>query len=124
MPFLANSVLDNLSSLITDASHLYLCSAEPTTYVEATSTLALANKSGLSFVGPVDRAASGGGRKVTVQAITDGSITVSGSATHWALVKASTTTLLATGALSSSFSTAGAGYFTLPSFDIGVPDAV
>ncbi len=122
MAFLADYILDlALAELDTATSTLYICSQEPTTYAEASSTYALGNKSSLSIGAPADRTPNG--RKVTVASFTDGSVTSTGTATHWAITK-SGTTLMATGALSASQSVTSGNTFSLPAFDIGIPDAV
>ena len=94
--------------------------SEATTYTAATSTLTLGNSTSLSIAAPSDR--TGGGRKVTVSAISDGSITGTGTVTHYALVDTTNTRLLATAALTASQSVTSGNTFTLASFDIGIPD--
>lgn len=121
MAFLDNRVFDNgLTILDTEANVVHVTSAEATTYAEATSTLTLGNSTSLSIAAPSDR--TGGGRKVTVSAISDGSITGTGTVTHYALVDTTNTRLLATAALTASQSVTNGNTFTLASFDIGIPD--
>jgi len=121
MPFLADRVFDNgLTVLDTEANRLDICSQEPASYAEATSTYTLGNKTSLSVGSPGDR--SGGGRKVTVAAITDGSVTDTDEATHWAIVDTSNSRLLATGPLAAGQQVTDGNTFTLPAFDIGIPD--
>jgi hypothetical protein len=121
MPSLNNRVFDNgLSVLDTEASRIDLTSQEATTYTEATSTYTLGNSTSLSIAAPSDR--SGGGREVVVAAISDGSVTGNGTATHYAIVDVSNTRLLATGSLSASQVVASGNTFTLGSFTIGIPD--
>jgi hypothetical protein len=95
-------------------------SQEATTYTEANATYALGNSTSLSIGAPADR--SGGGREVTVAAITDGSITGTGTATHYAIVDTVNSRLLATSTLSASQSVTSGNTFTLASFTIGIPD--
>jgi len=122
MAFLADYILDlALAELDTATTTLYICSQEPTTYAEASSTYALGNKTSLSIGAPGDR--GGGGRKVTVASFTDGSVTGTATATHWAITK-SGTTLMATGSLSAGQAVTSGNTFTLAAFDIGIPDAV
>ncbi len=122
MPLLADYILDlALSELDTATATLYICSAEPTTYTEASSTYALGSKTSLSIAAPADRAPNG--RKVTIAAITDGTVSSAGTATHWAITK-SGTTLMATGALTPSFAVVTGPPFSVNEFDIGIPDAV
>ena len=121
MATLNDRVFDNgLTVLDTEANRIDVCSAEPTTYTEATSTNTLGNSTSLSIGAPADR--SGGGRKVAVAAITDGSITATGTATHYAITDTSTNRLLATGSLTASQSVTSGNTFTLATFDIGIPD--
>jgi hypothetical protein len=121
MATLDNRVFDNgLTVLDTEANKVLVTSQEATTYTEANATYALGNSTSLSVAAPTDR--SGGGRKVVVSSITDGSVTGTGTATHFALVDTSNTRLLATGSLSASQSVTSGNTFTLASFDIGIPD--
>jgi hypothetical protein len=122
MPFIADYIFDlALSELDTATATLYITSQEATTYAGAATTYALGNKSSLSIGAPADR--SPNGRKVTVAAITDGTVTGTGTATHWAITK-SGTTLMATGALSASQAVTNGNIFSLGAFDVGIPDAV
>jgi hypothetical protein len=122
MAFINDRVFDNgLSVLDTEANRLDICSAEPTTYAQATSTNTLGNKSGLSVGAPEDR--SPNGRKVAVAAITDGSVTATGTASHWAISDTGNSRLLATGALAASQAVTSGNTFSLGAFDIGIPDA-
>ena len=121
MATLGNRVFDNgLTVLDTEANAIHVTSQEATTYTEATSTYTLGNSTSLSINAPADR--SGGGRKVTVAAISDGSITGTGTATHYAIVDTTNSRLLATAALTASQSVTNGNTFTLATFDIGIPD--
>jgi hypothetical protein len=121
MATLDNRVFDNgLTILDTEANKVLVTSQEASTYTEANSTYALGNSTSLSIGAPADR--SGGGRKVAVASITDGSVTGTGTATHYALVDTNNSRLLATGALTASQSVTSGNTFTLATFDIGIPD--
>lgn len=121
MATLDNRVFDNgLTVLDTEANKVLVTSQEASTYAEANSTYALGNSTSLSIGAPADR--SGGGRKVAVAAITDGSVTATGTATHYALVDTNNSRLLATGALTASQAVTSGNTFTLATFDIGIPD--
>lgn len=123
MAYLNDRVYDNgLSVLDTEANAVYVTSQEAGTYSEATTTYNLGLSSSLSIDAPADRV--GGGRKVTVAAITDGSITGTGTVTHYALVDTINSRLLATSALTASQSVTNGNTFTLAAFDIGIPDPV
>lgn len=122
MVFLNDRVLDNgLTVLDTEANRLDITSQEATTYTEATSTYTLGNKTSLSVGAPADR--SPNGRKVTVAAITDGTVTGTATATHYAIVDTGNSRLLATNSLSASQAVTSGNTFTLGAFDIGIPDA-
>jgi hypothetical protein len=123
MAFINDRVFDNgLTVLDTEANRLDICSSEPTTYAQATSTLTLGNKTSLSVGAPEDR--SPNGRKVVVAAITsNGNVTATGTASHWAVSDTVNSRLLATGVLSASQAVTNGNTFTLGAFDIGIPDA-
>ena len=94
MAYLNDRVLDNgLTVLDTEVTHLYICSAAPTSYAQATTTYALGNKAAPSVGAP--EAATPTGRKVVVAAFADGAITSAGTATHYALVDTTNSRLLA-----------------------------
>ena len=121
MATLNNRVFDNgLTVLDTEADKIIITSQEATTYTEANATYALGNSTSLSIGAPQDR--SGGGREVVVAAITDGSVTGTGTATHYAIVDVSATRLLATGSLTASQSVTSGNTFTLSTVSIGIPD--
>lgn len=121
MATLNDRVFDNgLTVLDTEANAIHVTSQEATTYAEATSTYTLGNSTSLSIGAPQDR--SGGGREVVVAAISDGSVTGTGTATHYAIVDTSNSRLLATGSLTASQSVTSGNTFTLSSVSIGIPD--
>lgn len=120
MPMIADQALDAaLSYIDTNATILHINSSEPTSYALAGST-SLGNKTPPVINAPTDRAPNG--REIIVQAVTDGSVTADGTASHWSLVSGSV--LLAAGALSSSQAVSNGNTFTLTQFAIGIPDAV
>ena len=121
MATLNDRVFDNgLTVLDTEANKIVITSQEATTYTEANSTYALGDSTSLSIGAPADRA--GGGREVTVAAITDGSVTGTGTATHYAIVDTVNTRLLATSTLTASQAVTTGNTFTLSSVAIGIPD--
>jgi hypothetical protein len=121
MATLDNRVFDNgLTVLDTEANRIDITSQEATSYAEATSTYTLGNSTSLSIGAPQDR--SGGGREVVVAAITDGSVTGTGTATHYAIVDTVNSRLLATGSLTASQAVTSGNTFTLSSVAIGIPD--
>ena len=119
--FLADRVFDNgLTVLDTEVSHLYINSTQAATYTEATATYDLGVKATPTVSAPADR--TGGGREVTVSAITDGTVSGTGTAGFYALVDSSNTRLLAAGPLSATQAVTSGNTFTLTSFKIGIPD--
>ena len=121
MATLADRVYDNgLTVLDTEANRIDITSQEATTYTEATSTYTLGNSKSLAFGAPQDGDTSG--RKVTAAAITDGVVTGSGTATHFAIVDVSASRLLATGSLTTSQGVTSGNTFTIAAFDVEIPD--
>ena len=120
MAFLTNAVFDSgLSYITSNGSRIDITSTEATTYAEATSTLTLGNSATLSVGSPADRGA--GGREVTAAAISDGSVTGTGTAAFYAITDG-TSVLIATGTLTASQAVTSGNTFTLSSFTIGIPD--
>lgn len=123
MAFIRDATFDvALNDIKNNASRFDFCSQEPTTYAEATSTYTLANKTGIAFTGPA--AGDTSGRKVSVNTFTDGTVTGTGSATHWALTDGSSV-LYAAGSFASPVSLTSGGQARLDDpCDIEFPDAV
>ena len=122
MPYLNPHYLDlALSAIDTATTRLDICTAEAATFTQATSTYTLGNKTGLSIGAPAD--ASPDGRRVTVAAITDGTTTGSGTATHWAISDTMNSRLIASRPLASSKAVLSGNAFTLDAFDIRIPGA-
>jgi hypothetical protein len=121
---LENRVLDlGLNALSAEPTHLRVCSSEPTTYAQATTTYMLGFKSfGAGGVFGSPAAGSPNGRKVTSAAITDGTITTSGTANWWAITDEANSRLHAHGSLSASQVVTAGNTFTLGAFDIRVPN--
>ena len=120
MATLDNRVFDNgLTVLDTEANAIHITSAEATDFANV-SSVTLGNSTSLSIGAPQDR--SGGGREVVVAAITDGSVTGTGTATHYAIVDTVNSRLLATSTLTSSQAVTSGNTFTLSSVAIGIPD--
>ena len=119
MAFLNDLVLDAaLDEIQTNTTTLYICSAAPVTYAEASSTYALGNKASPTVGTPGDGDTNG--RKITISAISDGSVTADGTADYWALTSGSV--LYAAGDLASPQGVSNGNTFTLTSFDIEIPD--
>ena len=120
MATLDNRVFDNgLTVLDTEANAIHVTSAEATSYANV-AAVTLGNSTSLSIGAPQDR--TGGGREVVVAAITDGSVTGTGTATHYAIVDTVNSRLLATSTLTASQSVTSGNTFTLSSVAVGIPD--
>jgi hypothetical protein len=121
---LEDRVLDTgLNCLDLESTHVDICSTEPTTYAQATTTYLLGFKSfaaGSVFGGPA--AGAPNGRKVSSVAITDGTITTSGTANWWAISDNTNSRFLAHGSLAASQVVTAGNTFTLASFDIRIPN--
>jgi hypothetical protein len=116
-------VLDNgLVGLKNNATHIYICSSEPTDFTDATVTKALGNKNfgaGNTLTGPAARTPNG--RKDTTVAVTDGTVTGTGTAGRWAITDNTNSRLLVDNDLSTSQPVVSGNIFSLPSFDFGIP---
>ncbi len=97
--------------------------AEATTYSLATTdnVNSIGNKTGLNTGAPADGAIDG--RKVTVPAITDGTVTETATAGFWALTDG-TSLLLATGPLTATQAMTDLNTFSLDAIILAIRDAV
>ena len=121
--YISPDVLDAALNLIDTAGNkLVICSALPATYAEANATYALGNKVSPTISAP--QARSPDGRKVVVSAITDGAVTATGTATHFAILDTTGSRLLSAQALGASQSVTSGNTFTLTAIDIGIPGTV
>jgi hypothetical protein len=112
-------VFDNgLTVPDTECNKITLCSQSPTTYAEGNSTYALGSKTSPTVSAPTDNGGAGGGRKVTLSAITDGTLSSAGTATHIAWLDTSNSRLLAVSPLASSVVVAASGTWTCTAADI------
>ena len=121
MASLHNDVCDNGLSVIDDNTEiLVILSDDPGLTWANIATYLLGTKAAPTISAPADR--TGGGREVTVSAITDGSVSATGTASHWATTDDSASKILASGALSASQSVTSGNTFTLTEIAIGIPD--
>lgn len=123
MAFLDNAVLDDGLSELTGIGSpvLHICHTEPTTRAN-TLTASVGNKTAPSIGSPGARTPNG--RKVTVAAISDGTVTAtstgsSDDAQYWAIIDGSK--LWAAGSLAAGQMVTSGNVFTLGAFDIGIP---
>lgn len=121
MAFIASYIYDLFLAEFANASNLYICSQEPTTFTEATATYKLGTKTAISIGAPAARTPTG--RKVTVASFSNGTVDSSGTATHWAITKTTGSVLMATGSLAASQAVTASNSFSLAAFDIGIPAA-
>lgn len=120
--YMSDYALDALVEKIREATKLHICSALPATYAEASSDYMLGTKDTPTMGAVSDR--TGGGRKTTVSAITDGAVNPGAdTAAFWALVDHANSRLLAAGELTNDQLVVNGNTFTLAAFDVGVADA-
>lgn len=117
MSYIDDTVLDAALGIIDNATVLHILSTEPASFANI-ATYTLGNKATPGFTGPA--AGDTSGRKITINAITDGTVTGTGTAAYWCLATGSV--LLAAGALSASQGVTSGNTFTLAAFDIEFPD--
>ena len=123
MAFLHSDVLDSGLSVLTNATSkvLHICHTEPTDRASAIAN-SVGNKSAPTVSSPAARTPDG--RKVTISAISDGSITAtstgaSDDAEYWAIIDG--TRLLAADNLSAAQMVTSGNTFSTAAFDIGIP---
>lgn len=120
MPLIADAAFDaGLAYVIANGTKINICSSEPANFA-AIAGVTLGNKTGLTCAAASNGAVSG--RKTQVPAITTGTVTGTGTATHWALSDGSAI-LVATGALTASQAVTNGNTFTLDAIDITIADA-
>jgi hypothetical protein len=126
MPTVGDRVLDlGLNVIDTEATHIYLnYGSEATTFTEASSTKACANKNfGAGAVTGAPSAGTPNGRRVTTNPVTDGVVTATQTAGWWAITDNANSRLLATGALAATQALTSGNTFTLGAFDVRLPGA-
>ena len=116
--YLHDDILDTaLAYIETSTENLYITSSVATTFTEASATYALGAKASPGFTGPADGTS---GRKITIDAITDGTVTGTGTAAFWALTDDSATKLLAAGPLAGGVAVVSGGTFTVADATVSV----
>lgn len=116
----SDSVMDAALDYIATSTLLTVCSAQPTTYAEASSTYKLADV----VVDGTDFTKANGdtnGRKVTVAQQASMDIDDSGTATHVALSISGSSTLVYVTTCTSQVLTSG-GTVTVPVWDVEISD--
>ena len=125
MAYFNDNTLDNgLAALKAAATHVYIDSADSATYTAASSTNALGNKNfGAGAVYPA--AIAGGspsGRQIVSAAVTDGSVTASGTASHNTVVTSGSSRLELSQSLSASQGVTSGNQFTLTAQTVRLPN--
>jgi len=122
---LGDRVLDaGLIKLDSEANRIYLCTDLPTSYTDATSTFALGFKDlGTGNVFGAPAADPTPGRAVVSVPFSGGSISTSGTATHWAAVDSAGSQLLAAGTLAGAVAVLAGQTFALPAITVGLPNS-
>jgi len=100
-----------------NATVLHICTSEPANYA-GVAAVTKGNKAPPTFTGPANGDVSG--RKITVDAISDGTVDGTGTVTDFAIVDGSR--LLVAGPLASSQGVTSGNAFSLAAFDIEIPD--
>lgn len=120
MAYLNDNVYDSgLAWATANGSRIDLCTTDPVGVYATVTANTAANAAvtvGAAQNGDID------GRKVVVPAITDGNITATATATHWALTNG-TDTVVASGVLSGSVSLTTGNFVTLNAINIALRDA-
>lgn len=123
MPYLNDRVLDlGLNVLDVEATTIHICSAEPSTFAGVASVSL--GSAAVTIGAPAARTPNG--RKVTVAAISNGTVTAATptAATHYAITDTANSRLLAAATLTASQTVTSGNGFNLSAFDIGIPGAV
>lgn len=119
-----DDMIDAALNYVATGTLLTVCSAQPTTYAEASSTYKLADVVLTAGAGNGDFTVANGdtsGRKLTVAQQADTAIDTSGTATHVAISISGSSTLLYVTTCTSQVLTAG-GTVTIPAWDIEISD--
>lgn len=115
---LSDNVLDAaLNYIKNNGDRVDILSQAITSYSQL-STYSLGNKTNPSYTGPADDTS---GRKLTLDAITDGSVTGTGTATHFCISDGSAE-IIACQALNASQAVTSGNTFTLTACKISIAD--
>jgi hypothetical protein len=111
-----------LTRIKTNVENLYICSQQPTTFLQASSTYKLGTKAAPSTGTIADGDVSG--RKLPINAVTDGVVNTAGTATWKALCDDSVSELLVAQELNAPKAIVTGSPFTLTAWDVELPDPV
>lgn len=124
MPYINDEVfdqgLDFADAFAAGSPRVDICSTDPGGVYATVTGNTLGNKTGASIGVTEDGATDG--RRVILAAITDGSVTGTATATHWAITDGAAV-VLASGPLSSSQAVTTGNTFTLDAISITIRDA-
>ena len=123
MAYINDDVLDAACDYIGDnTENLYITddTAAPDTFTKASDTYKCGVKASPGFTGPANGDVSG--RKITCDAISDGTISSTATAKYFALTDDSDSMLLLYEELDSTQSVTSGNTFSLTAFDIEFPD--
>lgn len=117
-------VLDNgLGIIDTAGNSLVICSSLPANYA-AVAALTLGTKALSAVMIGIPEPRTPDGRKVVVSAITDGTVSATGTASHFAILDTTGSRLLAAQALASTQVVTAGNTFTLGAVDVGIPGTI
>lgn len=110
-----------LNVIKNNVTHLYITddTGAPDTFTKASSTYACGVKAGPTFTGPANHSS---GRKITVDAIGDGSITANATAKYFALTDNTNSKLYVYQELASTQGVTSGNTFTLTAIIIAITD--
>lgn len=108
-----------LSYIDANTETLHILKADPGVVWANIATHGIGNKATPTINVPEDATS---GRKIVVPAITDGTVTATDTATHFALTDDTGTEILVSQALSASQAVISGNTFTLTEIEINIPD--
>lgn len=116
---IANAVFDAALQYIEDnGTKVHILSQAATIGTTDSNDYTLGNETSCTYTGPGDDTS---GRKTTLDAITDGDVTATDTATHYAITTTADVVLVCQELASSQGVTSG-NKFTLTAVDINIPD--
>ena len=120
MTLINDAVRDGLSASLTSFYYeVWLCSGAESLVFATLSAQKMATKTSVVPTGPANRA--GGGREITIPAVSNGSVTASGTATLQAIVDVYNSRVLAVTSLAAPIVLTNGTKFTLGSWKVGIP---
>ena len=121
--FMADSALDALLADVALATRTDICSQEPATYTQATSTYSLGSYTSSSW-GAVQDHSPTGRERIRAAITTGATVSVSGTATHFAETRPADSSLKVAQSLSNGQAVTSGNPFTLTACTVSVGDPV